>query len=144
MSLFYLDREPHVSILAPSDGIVLPYDEFTVCEKIGLTMILHSSTVLSPITGTFTEKDPIRSEYILKDELGAKLILRLNIKSSCISEPITLGQRIDSGDPLLFLDPKKKNVIMSLTLENADNFRSITTFEGKCRANVTEIMSFTE
>ena len=78
MSLFYLKNEPSISIIAPTDGTVLPFDENVYdAEKESLWLSVSSSKIVSPLNGTLKEIIPERSECTLVGDIGEIITLKL-------------------------------------------------------------------
>ena len=80
-------------------------------------------------------------------ENGEKITLQLYSDNTAIEYAPTFGQKITVGEPIIRLRsdgrcPNGHTNILTLILDNSDEFRAITVFEGKCRSAKTEIMSF--
>ena len=148
MSLFYLKNEPHITVIAPIDGGVLPYGETNIDDgKEYLSILAISNTVFSPVSGTVTDISNDRMQYTVIGNNGEKIKVQLNSDSDTIETAPVIGQKITVGEPIIHLlsdgrHPNGHTHILTLILDNSDEFRAITVFEGKCRSAKTEIMSF--
>lgn len=148
MSLFYTKTEQHISIIAPINGIILPYEDSI--DKLngheGLALIASSETVVSPINGVLNGINTNRKECSISGASGEILMIRLLSPHTVIQRQAT-RRRVQIGEPLFRIKKlshrnRSAPLLITLTLENSDNFRSITVFEGSCRSAGTEIMSF--
>ena len=145
MSLFYLKTEPHITVIAPIDGEVIPYGETPFDD--GISILARSNTVFSPISGTVTNVSANCMQYTVMGNSGEKITLQLYSDNTAIEYAPTVGQKITVGEPIIRLRsdgrcPNGHTNILTLILDNSDEFRAITVFEGKCRSAKTEIMSF--
>ena len=146
--MFYTKAESHVSILAPINGIILPYEESI--DKLngheGLALIASSETVVSPINGILSGINTNRKECSILGDFGEILKIRLLSPHTVIQRQAT-EQRIRVGEPLFRIQKLTHRIhtalpLITLILDNSDDFRAITVFEGICRSVGTEIMSF--
>ena len=139
MSIFYLPNEPYVAVLAPTNGEVLPFDESSckLEEADGLSISVASDTVVSPINGALLAIHKDHLEII--GECGEILRLQSNIP---FNTDKSIGAPLCVGDILFHFERSAIAPIITLSLNNSDEFRAITVFEGPCYASKTEIMSF--
>ena len=148
MSVFYLKSEPHITIIAPIDGEVLPYNETDLSEtQEYLSILAVSNTVFSPLNGTLTDISVDRKQYTVTGTNGEKITIRLCLDNATVESAPIIGQKITVGEPIIRLSgdgrsPNGHTNILTLILDNSDEFRAITVFEGKCYSGETEIMSF--
>jgi len=145
MSLFYTRNELSVAIVAPIDGEVLSYEEAfdKMCGKDGLIIRPFSDILRAPLSGSVTNINPKQNSYTLCGANGEKVIVEIDSPCPVITCNIKIGKKITMGEQLCHIKTTTDcTPIIQITLENSNEFRWITVFEGKCRSTETEIMSF--
>lgn len=146
MSLFYLKNEPNVSVVAPTDGTVLPFEEYEYeSEKEEIRLSVSSLTVNAPMNGTLSKISTELSECTLVGDTGEIITLKLISETVSVYTAHSEGNKLKMGETIFsIIESTSEHVprILSLTLDNSEEFRAITVFEGNCISAQTEIMSF--
>ena len=142
MSLFYLKKEPHIELFSPTDGEVLPYEisNEEMCEGDGLSILSTSRTVASPLNGRITAISNHCKSCTVTGDNGERVKIIVNALNGKAVSQMDLGQRVIVGTPLFRLESIPQEI--TLILDNSNDFRAVTVFEGECHTAETEIMSF--
>jgi phosphotransferase system IIA component len=142
MSLFYLKNEPHTELFAPTDGTVLSFEATNEQhgESDAVTILSTSTTVASPLKGRITDISNNRQGCTVTGDKGERVKITVNTLNSNTAILINPRQKVTVGTPLFRLESIPQEI--TLMLDNSEDFKAITVFEGECHTAETEIMTF--